>query len=218
MRFHVRKAWLTVGLVCIGLTSANGKILTNGDFETGDLSGWTTFLTGTCPQLSSSVTQFDTANTGNPSFAAAIQVGDACVAGPGGGGIFQMIVLPSAGDLTVTADLARTVGAGCNADSGSFDLWFDGSSEQSFPSGTLCTGTQFLNFHATFAASAGSHDLRFTFERSFNQSVVQHIDNVALSGSATVSPAPEPAASALGFAGLALLAGYALNRPRSHRH
>lgn len=60
------KKWLCSALFCAAATAANAaEVLINGDFETGDLTGWATTglgTTGTCPSLNR---DWNVGSTGN---------------------------------------------------------------------------------------------------------------------------------------------------------
>ena len=89
---------------------ASAAPVPNGDFETGDLTGWTTFTTASGTIGTPAVVSFDTTGTG-ASNAAKFNVGQRRrLAGiPQGGGIYQS-VNTAAGEFDVSADVAAHLG------------------------------------------------------------------------------------------------------------
>src|SRR6267154_1057863 len=111
--------------------------LINGNFETGDLTGWNTFNTlngGT--SVGPDVVQYDTKGTGTPSLSAQFAVGETSgIIGPSGpsegAGIFQDVSLGT-GLLTINLDIAAEDdylqgNPQGNGDAGTFELLVDGS-------------------------------------------------------------------------------------------
>ncbi len=114
----------------VGTAMAQSNLLVNGDFATGDLTGWTTFTTdhGTLgpPQLPR-VEPFDLTAPGISSPSVQFQVGYIGVGGGDqGGGIFQDVNLSSGGTYSLSADIAAS-SPGVNAQGGDFELLFDGT-------------------------------------------------------------------------------------------
>lgn len=92
-------AGLTAALLTGGVLYAESQTsLVNGDFETGDLSGWTVFTTGNGTvggPAYPKVVPFDTDNDGTASNSAQFLVGQVIFDPdePEGGGIYQVVSL-----------------------------------------------------------------------------------------------------------------------------
>lgn len=207
---------LAIALV-VSPSLAEAVSLINGDFETGDLTGWTTFTTtnGTLGSGFPQVVLFDTANTGTPSNSAAFNVGSFIFGNPAGGGILQNVNLFN-GDLSVSADIAVLadflIG---NADGGLFELLLNGVVVDSHNFGFVATGITEFNVLADISGvTAGSYEIAVRITRetgsTINATLIQYIDNVVISGSATV---PEPASAALALLALGVV-GSAVRRHR----
>ncbi len=190
----------TVAMILVAIQQASASPLINGDFETGDLTGWTTFTTpnGTVGPGFPNVVPFDTNNDGIPSNTARFRVGEVNFTNQyAGGGIFQIVNL-SAGDLTISADIASTVEEGSNASGGKVDLLFDNVLLDTFDFLDIDASVpEFSKLVGTLSnITAGTHEIRFLFTRPFLQfgsieTPVQYIDNIVISGTATKS-VPEP--------------------------
>ena len=165
--------------------------LVNGDFETGDLSGWTTFTTDNGTLGNPSVIPFDTDNDGIATFSAQFNVGQVTFEGfdmQRGGGLFQEVNL-TAGNLTISADIASDHPfAFCNSDGGTFQLLVDDAVVDSHDFGEMCGP---VTKYSTLVASlpintAGIHEIRFLITRGgLRSGVTNYLDDVLLSGSAT---------------------------------
>lgn len=184
-RLRIGIAALLFLLVFSSAVAASSGPLVNGDFETGDLSGWTTFLTPR-GELSASVVPFDIDNDGTATNSARFVVGHTSSdAGYQGGGIFQIVPL-SSGNLTITARIAMTPW-GCNADGGVVTMLFDDVMADTHDFGESCDNA---NRYATLRAdlsdiAAGNHEIRFVVTRRYFMSGnADLIDDVVLSGSA----------------------------------
>ena len=202
--------------------------LVNGNFETGDLTGWTLFNTvglntshgvergGTA--LAQAV-PFDTAGTGVPSYGAEFEVGETAGIVGGGGlgqgaGIYQYVPL-DAGQLNISVNIAAT-SPGNNADAGTFELLLDGNLVARDAFGSLDVWQilrSTLSYSGTVAA--GTHhiaiDMRRGYGLGYGNTPDQFLDNVVLSGSAV----PEPAETLFLVLGLATLAVGIRPRPAS---
>jgi len=163
------------------------NIATNGDFETGDFTGWTQFTTAngiTNPAVVPFDTDGDTVATNSAQF----RVGDAVFTGiEEGGGIFQ-IITTGGGTVTIKADIASdlplppstTTG---NDEGGVFTLFFDGVEVDSHTFGSLFNGdTKRSTLNAVInGVSPGSHEVKFQMTRPFTESMDtprQYIDDV----------------------------------------
>jgi hypothetical protein len=170
--------------------TAAAATLTNGDFETGDLTGWTTFVTpnGTIGSTNGSsgpagVALFDTTGSG-ASYAAHFSVGEiAGEVGNGpseGGGIYQNVTV-AAGTYVLSADIATD--GGFNADCGLYELIVDGHLVASHDFGEcLAAGPYRSTLDATVPLSDGSHEIRILITRNYapDFTMTQYVDNVSL--------------------------------------
>ena len=117
------------GLLVGGLLYAQVNLFANGDFETGNLSGWTQFTTanGTLGGAYPKVVSFDTDGDGTPTMSAQFSVGQ--VTGGSktweGGGIYQAVDLV-AGDYDISVDIAAEGSNYGNGQAGKFELLVDG--------------------------------------------------------------------------------------------
>jgi hypothetical protein len=212
-------------LLCVGLlwlvtfpTIASAELV-NGDFETGDFTGWTTYNDPNGKAFGDPggdgtplVSMFDTTG-GGQSLAAHFNA--ARTGGPTnvnqGGGIFQSLMLNS-GDLTITADVA-IFSPGNNAQGGYIELLFDDQVVDDWDVGFMGADTTLRRiFNAEITGiSAGMHEIRFSVQRRFGETSGpdstpnQYVDNFQLSGRAVAVPEPASAAGLLGLTSLVAL-------------
>ncbi len=176
----------------------------NGDFETGDLTGWTTYVTPV-GYSHSSVIPFDTNNDSIKTNSARFHVGQRFTAATinAGGGIYQDFTLFKDSNLFIKADIASqniaTIGSG-NGSGGLVELFLDGLLLNAFDFGFI--GVETTEFGELLAAPknlvAGTHELRIQFTRPFLPAgVFQYLDNVVVIPIAGYITVPEPASFAI---------------------
>jgi hypothetical protein len=179
--------------------AALAAVVSNGDFVTSDLTGWTTFTTanGALGDGLPLVTPFDTTGAG-ASNAAEFNVGQAVFEGSGntdpqGGGISQSVTT-GAGLFRISADTAAVNqnALSDNSSCGLFELMLDGSVVASHDYG-VCAPSATLRFTLAatgLALAAGSHEVRVRITRPFTSfagspfrpgSPLEYVDNVTLS-------------------------------------
>lgn len=184
----------------MGLTAnpAQAVSLNNGNFETGDLTGWTVFTTtnGSNGTGRPDVTSFDTTGSGS-SNSARFQVGQVSFASgvPAGGGITQAVTL-SSGILNLSVDVAA-FGTGNNASGGIFSLLLNGAVLDTFNTGSYTANTFRRDIlTASTNVTAGIYSIGIQMTRPFTTTATtpsQYVDNFVISGSSTVATAvPEP--------------------------
>jgi hypothetical protein len=202
-------------VVCAGIAAgfalaptARASIVTNGDFATGDFTGWTLFTTpngSLGPAGLPAVTSFNVTGAGAQN-AATFQVGEVSLDGTEqGGGIIQTVSLPG-GSIKFSANIAAlgdTTIDTMNADGGTFAVLLDGVTEDTLSIGGIDANAVIRgNLAFTATESAGLHSLEILITRAFQNgdlggSPQQFVTNIA------ITPAvPEPASLALLAVGL----------------
>lgn len=201
--------------ICAGVAlapAANAAIVTNGDFATGDFTGWTLFTTangslGPAGSGLPAVTSFNVTGSGAQN-AATFQVGEVTFDDTQqGGGITQAVTLPG-GLVSFSANIAALGLSGSNAEGGVFNVLLDGITEDTIDIGPITSGQIIRNaLSFTTAETAGAHSLEILITRPFLNSAgitpEEFITNIAITGAAAV---PEPGSLALLAAGLLSLA------------
>jgi hypothetical protein len=185
--------WLTILAVVVGGIGLAEAGLMNGDFETEDFTGWTSFTTpGGTLGPGFGVASFDTNDDGVATWSARFQVGATSlpVEESVGGGIYQDVSL-GAGTLTIEADIAsHNIGCCNNPDGGLVEVFVDGVAVASHDFGSIDSGTtEFSSLAGAIQVTAGMHEILFQVRRNALNgpvSPLNFIDNITLSGPATV--------------------------------
>jgi hypothetical protein len=200
----ITKSFVMTGFLACAVFAANparAVSLINGDFETGDLTGWIVFTTANGDNGAGlpTVTSFNTTGSGN-SNSAQFRVGRINTSTPeGGGGITQNVTLAS-GILNLSVDVAGFSGTG-NASVGDFTLLLDNSPLDTFITSSISNyipGNTTLRdtLTASTTVSAGTYSIGIRITRPYDNSLPflsQNVDNFTISGSATGDTAvPEP--------------------------
>lgn len=188
--------WLVL-LLALGIRSE--AQLVNGNFETGDFTGWTLYNEEHGTLGVSNIVVFDTAGTGTPSQCAQFEAGKSevinGVATGYGGGIKQNVVL-NAGQLTISANIAAYHDNPVyNADGGNFVLFLDGAVIATNYFGKIL-GYQTMRSTLNYSGlvTSGAHEIAIAIRRPWlsTPSVptpYQYVDNVRLAVS-EISPIP----------------------------
>jgi hypothetical protein len=209
-------------------TIASGTPLLNGNFETGDLTGWSEFRTengllwgGRFSESHPHIVLFDVDGDGVESYSVELNVGTMSPGDWEGGGIRQEVLLQG-GDLHILADIAMHPPDSDNADGGLVELLFDGITVDQHDFGDVGQGfTERASLDASLTvASSGLFEIAIRVTRPWGTNAsdlkpirtpFQYIDNVRLSGTAV----PEPSAGTLLGLGLLLMAGWYRQRTGS---
>jgi len=206
-------------LLLFAMVETTQAQLINGNFETGDFTGWTEFNTvgGSTPYGQEAggtalyqVVPFDTAGTGSPSYSAEFEVGEVSGVIGGGGlgqgaGIYQYVPL-NAGQLNISLEIAA-LSPSNNGDAGTFELLLDGNVVASNPLGGI-DYNQTIRSTLSYSGviSAGTHQIAIDIRRGggteYPDTPFEYLDNIVLSGTAV----PEPAAALFMAVGLATVA------------
>lgn len=186
-------------------SSAPAATLVNGDFETGDLTGWTIALTENGANFQDDITSFDTNQDGTDSNAANFRVGRVARGVDGGISFSQTFSVTTAGIYDFGVDVAGAGVAGANSDGGTFALFVAGSALDSFASGFVGSGeTKSATLSGSLDLGVGDYvfDIvitrRFFGAASFAQ---QFVDDAFITGPG-VAPVPLPASALLLLGGL----------------
>jgi len=199
---RIRHAFLLI-IVFEALPHFAHSAVINGDFSTGDFTGWTIFTdpNGTANGDPNSggnpeVVLFDVSGGGS-TLAAQFRVGQTEGTPINqGAGLFQSIeTVP--GELILSVDIALE-SFDNNAQGGLFELSLNGSVVDSIDIQTVTVGQIVRDsLTATVSVGAGSQELRMSARRRFgagsDSTPAQYFDNVIASGSAIAIPEPSSA-------------------------
>jgi hypothetical protein len=185
---YISVLYILLVVICGYARQIQATPLINGDFETGDLTGWSVFTNEGVSELGDGFPQvalFDINGNGVKTFSAVFRVGG------GGGGLFQRVDV-LAGDLTITLDIA-TFAPDSNVSGGLFEVFVDGREVATHDFGFINGGsTKRVSLTGTTPVTAGTHEIVINMSRSNFQSgsstPLQYIDNVVLSGRAAPPP------------------------------
>jgi hypothetical protein len=208
----MKSTLLATTAICAWASFCRAQIIHNGDFETGTLSGWTTFTTpngSLRPPGLPAVTQFDVLGSGALSDAAQFQVGQVNYGlTEEGGGIYQTFNV-SAGRYVISADFAAY---DSNATFGNDEAGVETVFVDSVKVGTLDFGlinqgqTERGIVQGTLDLSGGTHQITIEFTRPYPNNTgglgptpFEYVDHVV------VAPVPEPSTMGVGMLGLATL-------------
>jgi hypothetical protein len=202
--------YLLAGTALLAALGAHGQLV-NGNFATGDFTGWALFNTPNGTNSLAQVTQFDITGTGVPVNCAEFEVGNITGSSDAGAGIYQDVIL-GAGRVNISLDIAAAtpVPAG-NYDAGTFELLLNGNVVASDSLGSIAASQTIrssLNYEGSI--SAGTDQIEIEMLRPYvsvdSYTPLQYLSDIQLS----VTPAPEP--SSVIICGAALLTLFWLRR------
>ena len=185
----------TVAIAVFALAgSAMGQLITNGDFETGTLSGWTVANTENGVGAPGSVVTVDIDGPGplNPSQAATFMVGQAVFASGVQEGIEMSQQIPLQAGVTYTFDMdwsAQRLSTSNNSQGGVFTVIVDGNQIAQQAAGTVSASVpKYGHINAQYTpAASGTATLVIRITRPFMSpgDLSQYVDNITLTGPAT---------------------------------
>jgi hypothetical protein len=214
-----------VTIICLLGERAQADVITNGNFQTGTLAGWTVFTTGSNGTNGSGLPNVVSFNTtgGGASDAAHFNVGQSSLhdSSSQGGGLMQTIDAPVSGLYTLTESFASQEPANesGNGDAGTFSIIIDGTTVATDALGPIIGDNKILmgSFDETVDLMAGMHTFETEITRVFLSSVGdtpdQYIDNISLTPN---SVTPEPSSLLLLGTGLVGVAGMVRRKVASH--
>jgi hypothetical protein len=209
--------YIVVGLVLA--TSAVYGSLTNGDFETGNLTGWTWSPTQYAePEMYTDVVTFETV-LGQPSFCFRVNPGtDASHFGIGqeeGGTLWQTVNLLAGMeyDVSVATAIDYVLTGFTNGDGGLIRLYIEGDLQWSWDVEEIGPGPVVVrnSYEDTYVASfSGPHDFELVFTRMYRNwggfagpqpSIYHYADNTKIE-EIGIAVIPAPGAILLGSIGV----------------
>ncbi len=174
---------IALALMVVAVAAASG-VLTNGDFETGDLTGWGTYVTPNGVSAGGiNVVHFQTTTTEvSGSQAVQMKIGQV-VFTPGvreGAGISQSFSLASSADVSVSANVAIQAHGWPIGGAALFELMIDDVVIDSFSAGPLAAWQiERDDLVAEVPLSAGIHEIKLQVTQAYLAGASSHyIDNV----------------------------------------
>lgn len=176
---------VAICLVCAAGT-AQANLLTNGDFETGNLGGWTVRLTPNGNTFVQQVVPYDIDGPGplGSSLAANFWVGQLVGVSGAWEGIEMVQDLSLTGGTQYTFDADLSVfrgGTVNNASGGKFEVIVDGAVLATWDSGGIIAGVpEFSHLTTTFTPTvSGNYEVGLRITRRYTATNVnQYVDNV----------------------------------------
>jgi hypothetical protein len=203
---HYCRTAVLIGAIVSGIAGISaGNMLTNGDFESGDLSGWTVFTTdngdnGTgCPVVE--LTSFGMNDSNKVKF----RIGSTVSGQAGGGGICQDVMVDTAGMYDLSAEfMFSTIGLPTGRyRPGLFELLVDEQLVASHDYGEQAGGAVYWEFEdGSIYLEPGLHEVCVQITRTEltgSSAPWQFVDNVTMM--------PEPATVVLLVLGSVLVKG-----------
>jgi len=199
----------------LGLAAVQGMAFVNGDFETGDLTGWTITMTANGATAVQDAVMYDIDGPGalGTTWVGRFSVGRATTTGAAEGGIMltQMLTLTGGVEYNFDFDWSawRELPGGTNSQGGIFAMIVDGVeiAPRQAAGSTSPTTPKYGHMDASFTpTSTGSYSVGALIVRNFTiptptaPNLFQGVDNF------TATAVPEPATFiAMGLGALALL-------------
>jgi len=193
---------LTVMALIAAPAMANMELLTNGDFETGNYSGWTWAAdAGSEPTMVATVATFNSSN------AFRVNPGNNSGGGGGerGGKLSQSISLTAGQTYDISGELLAIQNiSGTNVDGGTITVSLAGNTLHVFDVGYINSNTTLTdNFATQFTSTyTGSTVFELYFTRgwrNYSPVMYHYADNLS------VSLVPAPGAAVLGMIGLGIV-------------
>ena len=185
MKFKYLVAVMTAiigGYILGGVLLAEDRPLTNGDFEDGNFSSWTTFLTVNGTNLADpTIVWIDMDGDGFNSSVAQFQLGSTFSGVYGGGGIYQTVHL-APGIYTVSAEIGitDTGSVGDVYSPGLFELLVDGAVASTYEFDVVKPSQTLVASLAVGTENPFEIRLRITRPYPPSSKLVQLIDNVSV--------------------------------------
>lgn len=178
----------------LGAASVSAATLNNGDFETGNLSGWTVTATSGGGTQFRDVFAFDTTGAG-ASNSAEFRVGQTTdPTAPGGIILSQEFTVSEAGLYDFSADVAANARFGPNASGGIFRLIIDGVLLDAIDFGAIADdATERGSLAGSLSLGLGVTTFAIEILRPFSFGSVtplQYVDNASIEGPLSVVPLP----------------------------
>lgn len=205
------KAAAAAAAIAASASAASAATLVNGDFETGDLTGWTLSTTSNGANELARVASFDVDQDGAASDAANFLVGKLVGSRDDGGVSFrQEFTVDEAGLYEFGVDVAANGATGQNDDGGTFVLRIDGVAVDSFAAGFIASGaTESATLSGAMTLGLGPHTFELLITRSFRAfgaNAQQFVDDAFVASAVSAVPIPAPALLLLsGLVGLGFL-------------